>query len=171
LFSAIARNCYRPPIERVCSCFESIDGARVEVRFGEGGGCPCGGLWWSTDFVTESRTGTDDGARVGVCFGEGDAVRAAGCGGQRTLSRNHGRERMMVRGWKSASGRGRLSVRRGVVVNGGNEFPSRHMEVLRTGTDDGARLEVHFGDGGGCPCGGVCLWGRYNTSALLYNCH
>ena len=56
----------------------------------------------------------DDGARVGVRFGEGEAVHFD----------------------KLSAG-----VRRGVVVNGGNEFPSQCMEVLRTGTDDGARVE------------------------------
>ena len=30
---------------------------------------------------------------------------------------------------------------------GGNEFPSQYMEVLRTGTGDGARMEVRFGVG------------------------
>jgi hypothetical protein len=62
---------------------------------------------------------------------------------------------MTAREWKSVLGRGRLSastgsarrVRRGVVVNGGNEFPSRYMEVLRTGTDDGARVESPFRHG------------------------
>jgi hypothetical protein len=56
--------------------------------------------------------------------------------------------RMTARGGKSVStgstqgfGEGRLSVRWGMVVNGGNEFPSQYMEVLRTGTDDGARGE------------------------------
>ena len=34
----------------------------------------CGGVGWSTDFVTESRTGTDGGARVGVRFGEGEIL-------------------------------------------------------------------------------------------------
>jgi hypothetical protein len=66
------------------------------ARLWGGGGCPCGGVWWSTDFVTESRTGTDDGARVEVRFdtasplpavatqgfGEGEVVRVAGCGGK-----------------------------------------------------------------------------------------
>ncbi|MFZ5909672.1 MAG: hypothetical protein ACOYYU_06625, partial [Chloroflexota bacterium] len=28
---------------------------------------------------------------------------------------------------------------------GGNEFPSQYMEVLRTGADDGARVEGHCG--------------------------
>jgi hypothetical protein len=43
---------------------ERMNGAQMEVRFGVGGGCPCGGLWVSvsasvrrsTDSVTDSRT-------------------------------------------------------------------------------------------------------------------
>jgi len=38
-------------------------------------------------------------------------------------------------------------MRRDVVVNGGNEFHSQHMEILWTGTDDGARVEIRFGEG------------------------
>lgn len=64
-------------------------------RFGMGDGCPCGGVmvtsgwkadrghlgvgeavraagWWSTDSVTDSRTGTEGGH-----YGAGEAVRAA----------------------------------------------------------------------------------------------
>jgi predicted sugar kinase len=61
---------------------------------------------------------------------------------------------MTTRGWESALGRGRLSTSTGsvqacggVVVNGGNEFPSQHMEVLRTGTGNGVRVEVSFRHG------------------------
>ena len=57
---------------------------------------------WSTDFVTDSRTGTDGRCANGSRFGLGGLVPAAGSGfrgaclwgNQRTLSRTHGRERM-----------------------------------------------------------------------------
>jgi len=35
---------------------------------------------WSTDFVTDSRTGTDERRANGSRFGVGGLVRAAGCG-------------------------------------------------------------------------------------------
>jgi len=50
--------------------------------------CPCGGLWvsagvsvgWSTDFVTDSRTGTDGRRANGSRFGLGGLVPAADSG-------------------------------------------------------------------------------------------
>jgi len=65
-------------------------------------------------------------------FGRLNARLWEGCGGQRTLSRNRGWERMV-----------------GARVEGGNEFPSQYMEVLRTGADDSAWGEVRFGVGEG----------------------
>jgi hypothetical protein len=36
--------------------------------------------------------------------------------------------------------------------------PSQYMEVLRTGADDGAQVEVRFGVGGLVPAAGCGFW-------------
>jgi hypothetical protein len=67
------------------------------------------------------------------------------------------------------------------VVNGRNtltgtrEFPSQYMEVLRTGTDDGAQVEIRFDmlnprlrDGGACPCGGLWVSAGVSVRAATF---
>jgi len=76
-----------------------MDGAQMGVA-SDWVGLSLGGFWvsagvsvgWSTDSVTDSRTGTDGRRANGSRFGVGGLVPAAGCGFRRACP--WGKERM-----------------------------------------------------------------------------
>jgi hypothetical protein len=87
----------------------------------------------------------------------GSVQACGGVDGQRTLSRNHGRERVTARGWTSVSTRLRQLTQgfgEGETVRMAGWWSTDFVAESRTGTDDGARrVEVRFGEGEAC--GGV----------------
>ena len=128
---------------------------------------------WSTDFVTDSRTGTDGRCANGSRFGLGGLVPAAGSGfrgaclwgNQRALSRTHGRERMDGAQMGVRFGVGALvhaagaGFRRACPWGGQRTLSRTHgrerMDGVQVGVVSTGSTQRLRG-GWGCPCGG--LW-------------
>ena len=110
------------------------DVARVGVRFGVGEAVPAAGCGWSTDFVTESRTGMDDGAQTEVRFGVGEAVRAVGCGIQFPLFMSHITGNYFATAFAFFSGMAEINARKALFTS---------SEVVKTLATSGSTMTIN----------------------------